>query len=92
MLTRHSDVPFIIFTDETSFWLNKSRPSKAWVTIDSVNVNMGKTRTHGPKVHLWGPITSRGTISLHLFEENLTGEGYVKIFKNKNKSFKTEIS
>ena len=31
LLSRLHDVPFIIWTDETSFWLNKSRPRYAWV-------------------------------------------------------------
>jgi len=39
--------------------------------------------THGPKVHLWGGITSRGDLTLEVFEENLESDRYVKIMKKK---------
>jgi len=51
MLQKESDIPFIIFSDECSFWLNHCRSSRVW-TQDPMEEE--GTQPHGPKVHVWG--------------------------------------
>lgn len=70
----------LLFTDECSIWLNRSRPSRLWT--ENAMEEEG-TDSHGPKVHLWGGITKRGALKLEIFEENLVAEDYVKILKKK---------
>jgi len=37
ILSRLHDIPYILWTDETSSWLNKSRPRRAWVCTESIH-------------------------------------------------------
>jgi len=83
MTNRRHDIPFILWTDETSFWLNKSRPKYAWVSSEYEENYEGPTGLISTKVHVWGAISSRGTISLSLFEENLNAALYVNILQSK---------
>ena len=84
MMGRISDVGFTIFSDETSFWINKSRPSHSWVCLESEEVpKFGKTGLHGPKIHVWGAISSRGIVSLKIFERNMDSQSYVNILREK---------
>jgi hypothetical protein len=82
MLQRESDLGFLVFSDECSFWLRKSVPNKVWTQHEFEEEGPG---THGPKVHLWGAITSEGAVSLEIFEENLNAESYIRILKKKKK-------
>ena len=65
-----------VFTDEASFWLNRTRPGKVWT--DDPNSEVGAA-SHGPKVHVWGCITPKGPLRLEIFEGNLDAEGYLAI-------------
>lgn len=43
MLSRDYDWPFVAFTDESSFWLNKCHPTKRWMQ-DLIELNGGKIK------------------------------------------------
>ena len=88
MITRESDWGYVVFTDECSFWLNRSKPNKLW-TEDAMEEE-GR-QSHGPKVHVWGAITSRGAISLEIFEENLNSSRYLAILKKKRKELRKKL-
>ena len=88
MLNQISDVPFTIWSDETSFWLNKSRPSHAWVMMGEDPPFEGRSKLHQGKVHVWGAISSRGTVSLSIFKENMNSQMYVDILKKKTQEMK----
>lgn len=80
MVKRESDWPYTIFTDETSFWLHKAASSARWMKEGE---DMQPTRSHGPKVHVWGGISAQGALPIRIFEENLTAQLYVKILKSR---------
>ena len=81
MQDKESDWGFIFFTDECSFWLNRSKPGKLW-TQDAMDEEVSGG-AHGPKVHCWGAISARGALDIELFEENLTAVHYVSILKKR---------
>ena len=83
MLLRISDISYIVWTDETSFWLNKASPSYAWVKIGSEDEYEPRADLVSKKVNVWGAICANGVISLSLFEENLTASLYEKILRAK---------
>jgi len=83
MLLRISDVPYIVWTDETSFWLNKASPIYAWVKIDNEDEYEPRADTTSEKVHVWGAVCANGAISLYLFEGNLTSPRYLNILKQR---------
>lgn len=83
MQDRESDWPFVIFSDECSFWLNKSKPNRIWTNKTDNSMEIEGTTTHGPKIHLWGAITSRGPLKLQIFTENLEADDYVAILEQK---------
>ncbi len=80
MLKRPHDWPYVVFTDEASFWLNKSQPNKMWLEDDTEVEGRG---VHGPKLHLWGGITSKGALGLVIFEDNLDAKAYLTIMRAK---------
>lgn len=80
MQRRKKDWKLVIFTDECSVWLNRCRSQYIW-TDDPSQVPGAKV--HGPKLHLWGAISSRGALSLYIFEQNLNGKRYVEILEEK---------
>ena len=88
MLNHISDVSFTIWSDETSFWLNKSLSTHAWVCMGEEESFEERSKLHQGKVHLWGVISSRGTISLSTFKENMNSQIYVDILKKKTKEMK----
>jgi len=83
MLLRISDVPYIVWTDETSFWLNKTSPLYSWVQIGNEDEYEPRADTINEKVHVWGAVCSNGAISLYLFENNLTSSLYLNILKQR---------
>lgn len=85
MSRRDVDWTRVIFTDECSFWLHRCKKNKAW-TSDAMEIE-GRTM-HGPKVHVWGAITSNGPLKLKLFTENLNTDLYVKILREKVKEMR----
>ena len=42
-------------------------------------------------MHVWGAITSRGAISLEIFEENLNSSRYLAILKKKRKELRKKL-
>lgn len=80
MLNNESDFGYIIYSDECSFWLNNCRSDKVW-TQDKMEEEGGGI--HGPKIHVWGAISSRGAVSLKIFENNLNGRAYREIIKSR---------
>lgn len=42
-------------------------------------------KTHGPKIHIWGGMSARGTLSLTIFQDNLNGQKYEKIIRSKQR-------
>jgi len=55
MLSDPSNIPFIIWTDETSFWLNKSKSGHGWVFRDGEDMDIeseAPINLNGPKVHV----------------------------------------
>jgi len=80
MLERESDWGFVVFTDETTFWLNKCVPNKVW-TRDPWEEEGGEA--HGPKLQVWGGISTEGALTLEIFEGNMNGERYLKILRKK---------
>ena len=52
--------------------------------IEEDATNFARSNLHGPKVHVWGAISSRGKISLEIFTNNMTGESYTNILKKKS--------
>ena len=80
MQERETDWAFTVFTDECSFWLSKSKPNKVW-TDDAMQEE--GTGAHGPKLHVWGAITSRGALKLEIFEEALKSDHYLRIMQKK---------
>jgi hypothetical protein len=90
MLERISDVGFIIFSDETSFWINRSRPTHSWVCLGSdEEPRYSRNGLHGPKLHVWGAISSRGRISLKIWEKNMDAELYVSILDQKKREMRS---
>jgi len=86
MLSDPSSIPFIIWTDETSFWRNKSKSGHGWVCRDGEDMDIeseAPINLNGPKVHVWGAISAKGKFKLYLFEENLTSELYIKILRSR---------
>ena len=76
----------LIWNDETTFWINKSCPSHAWVVMgyeDQEEPFEGKSSLHGTKLHIWGAISSAGTVSLSIFEKNMNGDIYRDIIGQK---------
>ena len=43
----------------------------------------GSHNVHSGKIHVWGGISSRGTITLRLFRDNMDSEIYVDILKKR---------
>ena len=43
----------------------------------------GNSSIHSKKLHVWGAISSKGTVSLSLFEDNMDGDLYRKIIRGK---------
>jgi len=80
MIQRESDIGFIVYSDECSFWLNHCKSDKVWTRDPMEEEGNG---VHGPKVHVWGAISSRGAISLKIFGENLNDVRYKKFLKSK---------
>ena len=74
------DIDWGYTVDECSFWLSKSKPNKVWTDNQMQEEGLG---THGPKIHVWGGITTRGALKLEIFEENLNSEGYLRIMRKK---------
>jgi transposase len=96
MLKNPSDIGFTIWTDETSFWLNRSKSNKQWVCTSNedmeeeiVQNNASIMRNHGPKINVWGGISSIGTVTLDIFESNLTSEMYVDILSERLEEFES---
>ena len=67
-----------VITDEVSFWLNKSKPSKVWTFDPQSEAALG---VHGPTVHCWGAISAKGALKLEIFEENLDSKRYLQILR-----------
>ena len=82
MKSRESDWGYVIFTDESSFWLNKSKPRCRWVEGGN---GIEGYKAHGPKVHVWGAISLRGTVSLEIFEDNMDAALYRNILQKKKR-------
>ena len=40
---------------------------------------------NGPKIHVWGAISSRGALSLEIFDHDLNSQHYLEILKKKKK-------
>ena len=85
MLETESDLGHIIYSDECSFWLNHCSSDKVWTRDPMEEEGRG---THGPKIHVWGAISSRGAISLTIFEKNLTAIKYRNILRSKLREMK----
>ena len=83
MLFKISDIPYIVWTDETSFWLNKTSPLYGWVNNEDEGKHDPLVSLSKEKVNVWGAVTANGRISLHIFEENLDAPLYVEILKKK---------
>ena len=91
LLTSHGDLNYIIFGDECSFWLNKSRPYMHWVCMegeDNEDQDWGPGFHPSPKIHCCGFISARGRISLELFHENLNAEKFQQILSKKRAEFR----
>ena len=81
MLLRISDIPYIVWTDETSFWLNKASPSYAWVKVGSEDEYEPRADLVSEKLNVWGAVCANGRISLYIFESNLTAILYREILE-----------
>lgn len=68
----------VFFTDEASFWVNKSRSNYEWTNDPSVTHGY---ESHGTKIHVWGAISYRGALPLHFFKQNLKGDYYIQILE-----------
>ena len=90
MLARAQDLEDMMFVDETSVWLNKSQPNYGWepMDIEEEGPYFRSSNLHGPKVHVWGGISLRGTTRLEIFEENMNGELYRDILQKHYKDMK----
>ena len=80
MIKTPSDWPYVIFSDESSIWVNKCVPNSGWVRDEN---EIKGEKTHGPKLHVWGAISTRGTVPLEIFEDNLDAVHYLNIFLKK---------
>ena len=68
----------VVFTDETSIWLNDNGHD-GWFHKDHDHpLSMDK---HCGKIHVWGSITVFGKLSMVTFRENLNSERYSKILR-----------
>ncbi|KAL4500911.1 hypothetical protein ABPG72_020145 [Tetrahymena utriculariae] len=70
-----------IFVDETSVETHLA-PRKTW-TLKSNGPKKFVKPSHPQKFHLWGGISVNGTISIEIFEDNLTAKKYLKILKKR---------
>ncbi|KAL4467941.1 hypothetical protein ABPG72_022855 [Tetrahymena utriculariae] len=87
-MLKMNQIDQFIFIDETSFWLNKCRPYYGWYgdTVEKqCDLKFSQSKLYSTKLHVWGGISSRGTISLEIFTENMTKEIYKEILKKKRK-------
>ena len=69
----------VIFTDETSFWLDYER-SKKWVE-GRTNPYRANPR-HSEKLHAYGAITSIGLLPLYFFTTNLNSSKMIEIYSH----------
>ena len=69
----------VIFTDETTFFLNKKH-YKSW-DFPSTKRTIKKTKLP-IKVNVWGYFSSKGCGSIYCFTENLTSEKLCEIYSN----------
>ena len=67
----------VIFSDESSFVLKRIK-KKYWSR--GINRKIFRVVKHPQKIHVWGCFCSKGFGKLHIFKENLTGAGIVKIY------------
>lgn len=67
----------VIFSDESSFVL-KGIKKKYWSR--GINRKIFHVVKHPQKIHVWGCFCSKGFGKLHIFKENLTAAGMVKIY------------
>lgn len=75
---KNHDFTNVVFADETSFWLH-SYTKKMWIK-QGQEYHVG-TLAHPDKVHVWGYITKEGEFSIKMFQENLTAERLIEIYK-----------
>lgn len=78
MVEEDQDWNSVIFTDECSFWVNRSSPDRQW-TSDARTLE--GYEAHGCKIHVWGAISARGALPLHIFKQNLKGDYYIEILE-----------
>jgi len=76
---RKMDWNKVIFTDETTFFLNKKH-YKSW-DFPSTKRTIKKTKLP-IKVNVWGCFSSKGFGSIYCFTENLTSEKLCEIYSN----------
>jgi len=69
----------VLFTDESSFQLN----TNTLKVFQFKGQKPPQLTKHNPnvKIMVWGGISYWGKTSLHVVEENLNGEGYLKLLK-----------
>ena len=60
--------------------MTKSKPNRVWTENAMEEEGLG---THCPKIHIWGAISSRGALSLEIFDHDLNSQHYLKILKKK---------
>ncbi|KAL4496952.1 hypothetical protein ABPG72_002108 [Tetrahymena utriculariae] len=83
MMKKAKDWQITCFTDECTFWLNKSHPKKQWISPNSEKKDFIISK--GVKVHCWGGITSRGALKIEIMTDNMNSKIYLNILKKKVK-------
>ena len=75
---RNRNWKYVLFTDETTIKLC-SRPKKIWKKRgEKIYI---RSQKHYPKIHVWGCFSSFGFGRIVLFQENLTANKLIDIYK-----------
>jgi DDE superfamily endonuclease/Transposase len=69
----------VIFTDETSIWLNDNG-HEGW--FNNQNDHPLSFDKHSGKLHVWGAVTIFGKLTMRVFRDNFNSLRYLDILKN----------
>jgi transposase len=72
------DFSNVVFADECSVWLCGTR-CKCWLKKEDDSIF--ETEKFPEKVQVWGAISSKGKIGIHIFQGNMNAEGLIRIYK-----------
>ena len=66
----------VFFTDECSIWLHGGKLQLWTKGTQRPILNLPR---HTPKIHIWGGISERGAMPVHIFKQNFNSEAYCNV-------------